>query len=127
MSGDEFVLKIVSRGEVLGKFLVKRGFSPRVFSALSGLLPRVGVVSIGKTYLCLNLGLRIGIERVMSNASAGDVGYSPHLQGLLFFTSDSSECSFLKAALIGKLLTSVETIRSLKEGDVASVEWAEAI
>jgi hypothetical protein len=121
MSADEFELKIVSGGEVLGRFTVKRGFSPRVFSALSNLLPKIGVVSIGETYVCLNMGLRIGVEKIATEASAGDVGYSPYLQGLVFFTSDSPECGFLKTALIGRLLTPVEKFRSLREGDVVSV------
>ncbi len=121
MSADEFELKIISGGEVLGRFTVKRGFSPRVFSALSNLLPKIGVVSIGKTYVCLNMGLRIGVEKIATEASAGDVGYSPYLQGLVFFTSDSPECGFLKIALIGRLLTPVEKFGSLREGDVVSV------
>jgi len=118
---DEFELKVVSGGEVLARFTVKRGFSPRVFSALGSMLPRVGVVSIGDSYVCLNIGLRIGIEKIITEASAGDVGYSPRFQGLVFFTSSSSECSPLKAALVGRLLSPVESLKSLKEGDVVSV------
>ncbi|MEM3712562.1 MAG: hypothetical protein QXR97_03385 [Thermoproteota archaeon] len=119
---DEFETKIVTKGEELGRFIVKRGFSPRVFHALSTLLPKVGVVSIGNTYVCLNIGLKIGIEKFITDASVGDVGYSPYLQGLVFFTSVSSdECRLVKTTLIGKMLTPVEKLRSLKEGEVVSV------
>ncbi|MEM2608240.1 MAG: hypothetical protein QXT87_03280 [Thermoproteota archaeon] len=118
---DEFKLKVVSGGEVLVRFTVKRGFSPRVFSALNNLLPRVGVVIIGDTYVCLNMGLKIGIEKIITEASIGDVGYSPRFQGLIFFTSDSSECGLLRTALVGRISTPVERLRSLREGDVVSV------
>lgn len=121
MSADEFELKIVSGGEVLGRFTVKRGFSPRIFSALNNLPPKIGVVSIGEKYVCLNMGLRIGVEKIITDASTGDVGYSPYLQGLVFFTSDSHECGSLKTALIGRMLTPVEKLKSLKEGDVVSI------
>ncbi|MDW8034645.1 MAG: hypothetical protein RMI79_06930 [Nitrososphaerota archaeon] len=121
MSVDEFEVKILSESKDLGRFVVKRVFSPRVFHTLSNLLTKVGVVSIGATYVCLNIGLKIGIEKFIDNASIGDVGYSPYLQGLIFFTSTSSECRLIKTALIGRMLTPVERLRSLKEGDVVSV------
>lgn len=119
---DEFEIRIASGGEELGRFIVKRGFSPRVFHALSSLLPKVGVVSIGNTYVCLNIGLKIGIEKFVTDASVGDVGYSPYFQGLVFFTSASSdECRLIRTALIGRMLTPVERLRSLKEGAVVSI------
>lgn len=119
---DEFEIKVISRGEELGRFMVKRSFSPRVFHALGNLLPKVGVVSIGNTYVCLNIGLKIGIEKFVTNVSLGDVGYSPYLQGLVFFISASSEeCRLIKTSLIGKMLTPVERLKSLKEGDVVSI------
>ncbi|MBO3769648.1 MAG: hypothetical protein JTT15_04560 [Candidatus Brockarchaeota archaeon] len=119
---DEFEIKIVSEGEELGRFIVKRGFSPRVFHALSNLLPKVGVVSIGNTYVCLNIGLKMGVEKFATDASMGDVGYSPYFQGLVFFTSASSEeCRLIRTALIGRMLTPVERLKSLKDGAVVSV------
>lgn len=119
---DEFEIKIVSGSEELGRFMVKRGFSPRVFHALSSLLPKVGVVSTGNTYVCLNIGLKIGIEKFVTNVSIGDVGYSPYLQGLVFFTSESpDECRIIKTTLIGRMLTPVDRLKSLKEGAVVSI------
>jgi len=118
---DEFELKLVLRSEVIGRFTVKRGFSPRVFSVLSNVSSKVGVVSISDNYVCINFGLKIGIEKTVSSFSKGDVCYSPYLQGLVFFTSASSECSFLKATLIGRMLTPVDGLKSLKEGDVVSI------
>ncbi len=121
MSMDELELKIVSGDGEVCRFSVKRGFSPRVFSALGSSLPKIGVVGKGDTYLYLTMGLRIGVEKTISEASPGDVGYSPRFQGLVFFTSDSPDCRFLNAALIGRLLTPLDPLKNLREGDVVSV------
>jgi hypothetical protein len=121
MSMDELELKIVSGDGEVCRFSVKRGFSPRVFSALGSSLPKIGVVGKGDTYLYLTMGLRIGVEKTISEASPGDVGYSPRFQGLVFFTSDSPECRFLNAALVGRLLTPLDLLKNLREGDVVSV------
>jgi len=118
---DELELKIVSGDGEVCRFSVKRGFSPRVFSALGSSLPKIGVVGKGDTYLYLTMGLRIGVEKTISEASPGDVGYSPRFQGLVFFTSDSPDCRFLNAALIGRLLTPLDPLKNLREGDVVSV------
>lgn len=121
MSLDEFELKIVSGVNVIGRLVIKRGFSPRVFSALSSSPPKIGVVGIGDTYVYLSMGLKIGVERVLTEASAGDVGYSPRFQGLVFFTADSFDCRFLNTALVGKLISPWDGIKNLREGDVVSV------
>jgi hypothetical protein len=121
MSMDELELKIVSGDGEVCRFSVKRGFSPRVFSALGSSLPKIGVVGKGDTYLYLTMGLRIGVEKTISEASPGDVGYSPRFQGLVFFTSDSPDCRFLNAALVGRLLTPLDLLKNLREGDVVSV------
>lgn len=118
---DELELKIVSGGSVVCRLTVKRGFSPRVFSALGSSLPKIGVVGRGDTYIYLSMGLKIGVEKTVSEASPGDVGYSPRFQGLIFFTSDSPDCRFLNAALVGKLLTPWDGLKNLMEGDVVSV------
>lgn len=121
MSLDEFELKIVSGADVISRLVVKRGFSPRVFSALSNSLPKIGVVGVGDTYIYLSMGLKIGVERILTEASAGDVGYSPRFQGLVFFTSDSLDCRFLNTAPVGKLVYPWDNIKNLREGDVVSV------
>jgi len=121
MSMDELVLKIVSSDSIVCRLTVKRGFSPRVFSALSSSLPKIGVVGKGDAYLYLSMGLRIGVEKTLSEASSGDVAYSPRFQGLVFFISDSPDCRFLNAALIGKILTPWDRLKNLREGDVVSV------
>lgn len=121
MSTDEFELKITAGEDVICRLIVKRGFSPRVFSALSSSLPKIGVVGKGDAYIYLSMGLKIGVEKILSEASPGDVGYSPRFQGLVFFTSDSPDCRFLNAALIGRLVTPWGQLKNLKEGDVVSV------
>ncbi|MGQ9478860.1 MAG: hypothetical protein ACUVQ0_02415 [Thermoproteota archaeon] len=119
---DEFELEIVSEGgDILGRFIVKRGFSPRAFSALARSQPRVGVVGLGEGYVYLSMGLRMSVEKFITEASAGDVGYSPKIQGLLFFTKKLPDCRSLNSALIGRMLTSLEGIRSLKNGNVVSI------
>jgi hypothetical protein len=118
---DELVLKIVSGDSVVCRLTVKRGFSPRVFSALGSSLPKIGVVGKGDTYLYLTMGLRISVEKTLSEASSGDVGYSPRFQGLVFFISDSPDCRFLNTTLIGKILTPWDRLKNLREGDVVSV------
>ncbi|NHV98224.1 MAG: hypothetical protein HA496_01100 [Thaumarchaeota archaeon] len=118
---DVLELKIVSGSVDVCRFSVKRGFSPRVFSALSGSLPKIGVVGKGDTYIYLTMGIRIGVEKTLSEASQGDVGYSPRFQGLVFFTSASPDCRFLNTILIGRLLTPLDSLKSLKEGEVVSV------
>lgn len=118
---DVLELKIVSGDSDVCRFSVKRGFSPRVFSALSGSLTKIGVVGKGDTYVYLTMGLKIGVEKTLSEASQGDVGYSPRFQGLVFFTSDSPDCRFLNATLIGRLLTPIDPLKNLKEGEVVSV------
>lgn len=114
-------MKITLGDRSIARLVVKRGFSPRIFSAFSNLSPKVGVVGIGDTYVYLSMGLKIGVERVLSEASAGDVGYSPRFQGLVLFTEASPDCRFLNVALAGKLLTQLEGIKSLREGNVVSV------
>jgi hypothetical protein len=118
---DEFELKIVSGANIIGRLLIKRGFSPRVFSALSSSPPKIGAVGIGDTYVYLSMGLKIGVERVLTEASAGDVGYSPRFQGLVFFIADSPDCRFLNTAPVGKLIPPWDGIKNLREGDVVSV------
>lgn len=121
MSVDELELKVVSGGSVICRFTVKRGFSPRVFYAISSSLPKIGVVGKYDAHMYLSMGLRIGIEKIVSEASSGDVGYSPRLQGLILFTSDSPDCRFLNAALIGRLLKPWDGLKNLKEGDVVYI------
>jgi hypothetical protein len=99
---------------------LKRHLSPKTVGSILRSLPLEGNAHfLGQSIVYLETAITSGVERQRKEFKKGDIAFSPAGGSICFFTSDVVSSKAMTP--IGKLLSNVDALNSVKPGDIIAI------
>ena len=110
-------------GTVLASAEIKREWGPLNFEIISAILPARARAYTLDSLVYFTLSVRVILEKLHENASAGDVLVIPYTNSIAIVLEPVKKLRF-KSTLIGKVVGDMEKLRSVRKGEMIIISKA---
>jgi hypothetical protein len=118
VSSSQLVVEVRGKSKMLCE--LKRHLSPKTVGSILRSLPLEGNAHfLGQHIVYFETNINSGIERQRKEFKKGDIAFSPAGGSICFFASNITSSKAMTP--IGKLLSDVDVLNSIKPGDVIAV------
>jgi hypothetical protein len=118
VSSSQLVVEV--KGKLKMNCELKRHLSPKTVGSILRSLPLEGNAHfLGQSIVYLETAITSGVERQRKEFKKGDIAFSPAGGSICFFTSDVVSSKAMTP--IGKLLSNVDALNSVKPGDIIAI------
>jgi hypothetical protein len=118
VSGSHLIVEVKGKSKMTCE--LKRHLSPKTVGSILRSLPLEGNAHfLGQNIVYFETVINSGVERQRKEFKKGDIAFSPAGGSICFFISDVISSKAMTP--IGKLLSDVDALTSVKPGDVIAV------
>jgi len=118
VSSSKLILEV--KGKAKMECELKRHLSPKTVGIIMRSIPLDGNAHfIGQSIVYFETKVNSGVERQKKEFKKGDIAFTPAGSSICIFTADTITSKPMTP--IGKILTNVDSINSVKAGDVLSL------
>ena len=118
VSSSKLILEV--KGKAKMECELKRHLSPKTVGIIMRSIPLDGNAHfIGQSIVYFETKVNSGVERQKKEFKKGDIAFTPSGSSICIFTADTITSKPMTP--IGKILTNVDSINSVKAGDVLSL------